>query len=613
MKTKSIKPIIISALMAVSFGATAAGTTFALFTDRADTKIEVTAGIVDLSIAYDNLKAYSLDENDNTQLVEVSNGKFATEGTYALDATTGKVTLNRMVPGDKVEFDIKLTNKSNVKTKYRFAMSKTGTLAPYLHASFGEASLQWTTLGIPSDTVNGDLIETAHVVIDFPNTGSEITVREEGYDNSAQGLSATYVLGYEMVQGNAHVVDTAPAVAPATVEQTPVASAEDPNVYTFDIMSEDALVGVAGIAKDENKVTLTVAPATEGNFSIEGATTANYDIQVANRKEGEDVTVKLYVGEGYETVYVYHDNETTPLANTSYNPATGYVTFTTASFSPFHFAAVRDLIKTKADLLAAVAAGGVYHIGANIDMGSTQLLATSGDVTIYGHDYKLMSTASRVLRVQGDFDLSIHNWDIYGQNVSERALQYDTGMEGDMYLDDVNIYGITMYTINFCNETSTHLTIKNSHMEGWGVVNLWTNGFTVDVDNCEFVGLNDKGYNADGWNNFGIFVLEGDTTGETDIHATNNICRIKNTKFVANSTTGNMQYHILFNNSHANNEVYLTNCTYETRENGELKHNYLTYVPYGTNKFYEDGEELPQTYIIGGGAAVIGGDDEEEF
>ena len=606
MKKRSLKPIILSALLASTFAATTVGTTFALFTDRADTKIEVTAGIVDLAIEYANLKAYSLDENDNAELVEVSGGKFATNGTYELNAQTGTVKLNKMVPGDKVEFDIKLTNKSNVKTKYRFAMSKTGTLAPYLHASFGAATLQWKALDAVEDITTGKLIETAHVVIDFPNTGSEITVREEGYDNSAQGLSATYVLGYEMVQGNAHVVDTAPAIDPVTVSEAPEADPEQEGVYTFDIMSPDALVGVSGIAKDENDVTLKVTSAEEGNFTIEGATTANYNIEVENRKEGKAVTVKLYVGEGYETVYVFHADETTPLAGTSYDAATGYVTFTTTAFSPFHFAGVKEamkFVKTEQELRAALEVGGKIHLANDIIASSVNgtgtPLAVVKDTAIYGHNFTITNRATRAMWIdEANVSLELHDVSILGDKVEDST--YPRGLQlnepgAKVLLDGTSISEVSHYAINAISAaTNAEITIKNSSVaSGWAALNIWGANSVINVENSRLIGTNDKAYNADGWNNFATIVINGDSA--------NTRVNLKNTIVEANvveDTQGNKNTQWALSLRAANTIFSFNDVTF--KKDGEVldfaENWYPTLTSFGsteaiqTNKIYLDGE-----------------------
>ena len=85
MKKISIKPIIMSALAAIAFGTVTVGTTFALFTDKAETKISVKAGVVDIENEIKDFVGYSMDPSDNAAEVVCAGGKFITGGTFALD------------------------------------------------------------------------------------------------------------------------------------------------------------------------------------------------------------------------------------------------------------------------------------------------------------------------------------------------------------------------------------------------------------------------------------------------------------------------------------------------------------------------------------------------
>ncbi len=75
----------------------------------------------------------------------------------------------------------------------------------------------------------------------------------------------------------------------------------------------------------------------EGNFTVDtGMTAKAFNITVSNLKEDNDVPVKVlvYVGEGMDpaTFKLYHYDEEIPC---TYNPYDGYVTFHSATFSPF--------------------------------------------------------------------------------------------------------------------------------------------------------------------------------------------------------------------------------------------------------------------------------------
>lgn len=78
-------------------------------------------------------------------------------------------------------------------------------------------------------------------------------------------------------------------------------------------------------------------------------------------------------------------------------------------------------------------------------------------------------------------------------------------------------------------------------------------------ENCTLNGLNDKGYNADGWNNFQTVVINEGGVGS---NVTFNACTL-----TAKQTTGNRQY-IFSMRSKA--VLDCKNCTYELDANDNL-------------------------------------------
>lgn len=113
--TKFSKTIILSAAAALAFGAVAVGTTYALFTSEAGAEVSVVFGKVSLKSEIFDLKLYSLDE-DAGDIVEVSDA-FTNGGTATISGSS--IALDKITPGDKAEFTIKVTNESNVDIKYR--------------------------------------------------------------------------------------------------------------------------------------------------------------------------------------------------------------------------------------------------------------------------------------------------------------------------------------------------------------------------------------------------------------------------------------------------------------------------------------------------------------
>ena len=114
--TKFSKTLILSAAAALAFGAVAVGTTYALFTSEAGAEVTVASGKVSIKSEILDLRLFSLDEASG-DIKEVEGNAFANGGTATVDGSD--LALDKITPGDKVEFTIKLTNESNVDIKYR--------------------------------------------------------------------------------------------------------------------------------------------------------------------------------------------------------------------------------------------------------------------------------------------------------------------------------------------------------------------------------------------------------------------------------------------------------------------------------------------------------------
>ncbi|MBO5223092.1 MAG: hypothetical protein J6C23_01075 [Clostridia bacterium] len=118
MKKKLLFSAIISILMCLCL---MGGATFALFTDKAEVNVAITAGKVDITAEVDgDLKLYSMDRYMGDGVMEFENLGYATL------TDKNKITLVNITPGDKVEFNIALGNNSNVKTKVRTVIVETG-------------------------------------------------------------------------------------------------------------------------------------------------------------------------------------------------------------------------------------------------------------------------------------------------------------------------------------------------------------------------------------------------------------------------------------------------------------------------------------------------------
>lgn len=108
-----------------------AGSTYALFSDKAPVNVIVSSAKVDISakIQEDSVTLYSLDEKRVDAEGKLLN-TFELGGEAILNVETGEVTLINIAPGDKIEFTIEVTNESNIDIKQRIRLAETIELNP---------------------------------------------------------------------------------------------------------------------------------------------------------------------------------------------------------------------------------------------------------------------------------------------------------------------------------------------------------------------------------------------------------------------------------------------------------------------------------------------------
>lgn len=203
MHAKRKTGVILASLGAIAIaGSVIAGSTYALFTSESKTNIAIVAGKVSVlaSINEGSLKTYSgvdltgnvEDDEDRIQPTEIL-GTFTNGGTASISGNT--LNLNRMVPGDKVTFDIVVKNESNVRVLYRTLLSyEDNGLFKGLNVTVGGEALSsnnlvtsYTKLEVGSDDI------VIPVVIAFPTDAG----------NEYQEKKCDISFAVEAVQGNA--------------------------------------------------------------------------------------------------------------------------------------------------------------------------------------------------------------------------------------------------------------------------------------------------------------------------------------------------------------------------------------------------------------------------
>lgn len=200
---KTRKSILLASIAVVCFGAIAAGSTYALFTSKAETNVTVTTGKVSLTKSISDIKLYSLDNGEQKQL-DSSSTEFTSGASFKYDTTTGAVTLDKFLPGDKVTFKITITNESNVNIKYRtvYKVLEDNGLFNGLKVTINSAEFDGYTTesNYEAWNLNDTSTKTLDVSIELP----------EEVDNQYSSKSTSFSINAEAIQGNAKTeeVDT---------------------------------------------------------------------------------------------------------------------------------------------------------------------------------------------------------------------------------------------------------------------------------------------------------------------------------------------------------------------------------------------------------------------
>lgn len=240
-----------------------AGSTFALFTDEDSFNIAVTSGEVDVAASIVDLERYSaakvagttnaaemIDENGKAYYYNGPLANFTNGGTAEI--VDGKLTLDKITPGDKVKFTVKADNNSNVQILYRVKVECISGefLMNALNVKFGS---EFTTTGLTSYT--SAWIATSTAGEDIPDIPVEIDLPIKT-GNAYQNLTSELVVTLEAIQGNADMDDE------SNLGKTDLA---------FRVKNDTELKNVLEIIEEDSKYWNTTTPVSvylaEGDYS----------------------------------------------------------------------------------------------------------------------------------------------------------------------------------------------------------------------------------------------------------------------------------------------------------------------------------------------------------
>jgi predicted ribosomally synthesized peptide with SipW-like signal peptide len=203
------KKVLLTSMMSIAMLASiASGATYALFTAEDSTNIAVTAGkvAIDASVNADSMKTYSFDWTDETGQT------FENGGTATYNSESGILVLDRLTPGDGINFDIEIKNNSNINIIYRIVCGAV------LDKQDSEGSQKLVDALIANATVNGKVMNfsagDATPWINLGPSNEKIIAKVNvelpsvaGDQNYLQGKSAGLFFNVEAIQGNGSYAD----------------------------------------------------------------------------------------------------------------------------------------------------------------------------------------------------------------------------------------------------------------------------------------------------------------------------------------------------------------------------------------------------------------------
>ncbi len=185
---KMHKLVLMSSLAAILAGGVAISSTYALFTSEAETKVIASAGKVNIQSSIESYQTYSgkditgIVSDDENKIDKTStNGQFTNGGTAKVDESKHSIILDKMTPGDKVTFIVKIVNYSDVISKYRTIITCNEDDGLYqglkITTKEGDSQKVWDngfsvvstyqTLD-PASSVTGTEVKSVEVTIELP-------------------------------------------------------------------------------------------------------------------------------------------------------------------------------------------------------------------------------------------------------------------------------------------------------------------------------------------------------------------------------------------------------------------------------------------------------------
>lgn len=322
-----------------------AGSTFALFTSQDEINIAVTSAKVKMTATISDLKLESVKADPNGTVVDEFGGRykyetytdaFANGGTAEFDEDKNVLTLEKVTPGDRVSFNVKGTNDSNVMIQYRYIVECAGeellmsglnvTIDGVVYPALDSYTSAWAPLQ-PGQNIDPELI-----VIELPVTaGNEYQEKETAIKITVEAVQGNADIGQnnvpvvEFLEGSNVTSVSDLASLQAALDNAGVGSEADGIVENIIVITNDIVGNVTAIQKAYSKTIIegngyTFAGAfTVDGRSQKGVTTTGLTIKNVNFKD-DSLSAAAYINLGNGSNNTRYTNNVTVKGCTfSYN------------------------------------------------------------------------------------------------------------------------------------------------------------------------------------------------------------------------------------------------------------------------------------------------------
>ena len=221
-------------------------------------------------------------------------------------------------------------------------------------------------------------------------------------------------------------------------------------------------------------------------------------------------------------------------------------------------------VATADELTKAVADGENVSLTAPIEL--SERLEVKKDITINGNGNAITIPTDRVINLANiaePITVTLNNVDLNGptQGTYTRGISIYDVPKVKVVMDNCSL-SANYYAINLASAApNAEIVVKNTTLTGWCAFQTHSPYSNVTFENCTLIGLNDKGFNAEGWNDLATVVVNGYSEGNPDPDgAHGGTFTFKNCRIEANQTTGNTQY--LLSVRAKNTTLIAENCSF---------------------------------------------------